>query len=260
MTEPDFEGEYGTSAQICARLDGLPLAIELAAARVKVLGETGLLERLDQRLPLLTGRGRDIPERQKTIRATIEWSYDLLDDEEQRVFAALSVFVGGFTLEAAEAVAQADLDVVESLVLKSLVRRDEQRLAMLDTIREFALERLAASDEAAVRHRHAEHFRAIVEPLFALRQGESMERFPLMESLRAEYDNVLAALAWCAETGDAEGQLRLAVGLYPYWYNLFLPSALRPKMPETSSSPSAPTRKPRLSRARRRTRGSSVTF
>src|SRR5215211_288430 len=327
MTEPDFEGEYGTSAQICARLDGLPLAIELAAARVKVLGESGLLERLDQRLPLLTGRGRDIPERQKTIRATLEWSYDLLDDEEQRVFAALSVFVGGFTLEAAEAVAQADLDVVESLVLKSLVRRDEQRLAMLDTIREFALERLAASDEAAVRRRHAEHFRAIVEPLFALRRGESMERFPLMESLRAEYDNVLAALAWYAEAGDAEGQLRLAVGLYPYWYNhgpwtearrltdealaryqerdalrghglwvsaVFawrsgqaragLPVALEareiarglddeelefyavlavgttPKMPETSSSPSTPTSKPRLSRARRRTRGSSVTF
>jgi predicted ATPase/class 3 adenylate cyclase len=219
MTEPDFEGEYATSAQICARLDGLPLAIELAAARVKALGERGLLERLDKRLPLLTARGRDIPERQKTLRATIEWSYDLLEEEEQRVFAALSVFVGGFTLEAAEAVALADLDVVESLVLKSLVRRDEERLAMLDTIREFALERLAASDEAALRHRHAEHFRSIVEPLFALRQGESAERFPLMESLHAEYDNVLAALAWYAEAGDAEGQLRLAVDFFPYWYN-----------------------------------------
>jgi predicted ATPase/Tfp pilus assembly protein PilF len=220
MTEPDFEGEYGTSAQICARLDGLPLAIELAAARVKALGESGLLERLDRRLPLLTGRGRDIPERQKTLRATIEWSYDLLDEEEQRVFAALSVFVGGFTLEAAEAVAQADLDIVESLVLKSLVRRDERRLAMLDTVREFALERLAASDEAAVRRRHAEYFRSIVEPLFALRKAESPERFLLIESLRAEYDNVLAALTWYAEAGDAEGQLRLALGFFPYWYNL----------------------------------------
>ena len=204
-------------ARGCARLDGLPLAIELAAARVKTIGESGLLERLDQRLPLLAGRGRDVPERQKTLRATIEWSYDLLDDEEQRVFAALSVFVGGFTLDAAEVVARTDLDVVESLVLKSLVRRDEKRLAMLDTIREFAFERLAESDEAAVRRRHAEHFRAMVEPLFALRIIEHQEWFPQMESLRPEYDNVLAALAWYAEAGDGEGQLRLTLGLYPYW-------------------------------------------
>ena len=218
-TEPDFEGDYGTSAQICTRLDGLPLAIELAAARVKALGESGLLERLDQRLPLLIGRGRDVPERQKTLRATIEWSYDLLDEEEQRVFTALSVFQGGFTLEAAEAVAQSDLDVIESLILKSLIRRDEQRLAMLDTIREFGLERLAASDEAAVRRRHAEHFRSIVEPLFGIRRTASPERFQLIESLREEYDNALAALAFYTEAGDAEGQLRLALGLYPYWYH-----------------------------------------
>ena len=218
MTEPDFEGEYAASAQICARLDGLPLAIELAAARVKALGEGGLLERLDQRLPLLTSRGRDVPERQKTLRATIEWSHDLLDEEEQRVFAALSVFVGGFTLDAAEVVAQTDLDVVESVVLKSLVRRDGQRLAMLETIREFALEKLEAGDEAAVRRRHAEHFRESVEPLFALRITETPEQFPLVESLRPDYENVLAALAWYTEeAADGEGQLRLTLGLYPYW-------------------------------------------
>ena len=217
MTEPDFEGEYGTSAQICARLDGLPLAIELAAARVKAIGENGLLERLDQRLPLLAGRGRDVPERQKTLRATIEWSYDLLDEEEQRVFAALSVFVGGFTLDAAEVVAQTGIDVVESLVLKSLVHRDEQRLAMLDTIREFALERLEASEEAAVRRRHAEHFRAIVKPSLALRILDRPEQLPLLEALGAEYDNLLAALAWCAEAGDGKGQLGLALSLHPYW-------------------------------------------
>ena len=127
-------------AEICARLDHLPLAIELAAARVKILSLRALLERLEQRLPVLAGGARDLPERQRTLRATIEWSHELLTDDERRMFARLAVFRGGCTLESAEAVAGADLDTLQSLVDKSLVRLRGARFWMLETIREFALE------------------------------------------------------------------------------------------------------------------------
>ena len=141
----------GEVAQICARLDHLPLAIELAAARMKLLSPQALLARLEQRLPLLAGGSRDAPERQRTLRATIESSHELLTADEQRLFARLAVFRGGWTLEAAEAIADADLDTLQSLVDKSLVRvRPESgRHWMLETIREFAVERLEASGEAA---------------------------------------------------------------------------------------------------------------
>ncbi len=146
--------------EICRRLDDLPLAIELAAARVKVLPTARILERLNQRLAMLTGGPRDQPERQRTLRAAIEWSHDLLAPDEQRLFARLAVFRGGCTLEAAEEVAEADLDLLQSLVDKSLLRHVDGRFRMLQTIRELALERLDISSEAGVilRSRHQRHF------------------------------------------------------------------------------------------------------
>src|SRR5207247_9496765 len=139
--KPDFrlDGAAPTVAQICSRLDGLPLAIELAAARAKVLSPTALLERLDRRLAVLTGGARDVPDRQRTLRDTIAWSYELLDETEQLLFSRLAVFRGGFTLEAAEQVCEADLDTLTSLVEKSLVRQGDDRFRMLETIRAFAL-------------------------------------------------------------------------------------------------------------------------
>jgi predicted ATPase len=150
--------------EICRRLDRLPLALELAAARVKALSPAQILERLEQRLPLLTGGPRDAPERQRTLRATIAWSYDLLSPEEQTLFARVSVFSGGCVLTAAEHVCGADLDTLQSLVDKSLLRFDEERYAMLETIREYALERLEESGEAdAIQRGHAEFFLAFAE-------------------------------------------------------------------------------------------------
>ncbi|MDF3043242.1 MAG: hypothetical protein K0Q71_5948, partial [Thermomicrobiales bacterium] len=163
-------------AEICRRLDGLPLAIELAASWVKVLPPSALLARLDHRLPLLTGGGRDLPERQQTMRQTIAWSHDLLTLEEQALFRRLSVFAGGFALEAAEAVASGPgepgidpLEGVASLLDKSLLRQEadpggELRFTMLETVREFGLERLAASAEAeATRRHHALYFLELTE-------------------------------------------------------------------------------------------------
>ena len=146
----------GEVAEICRRLDCLPLAIELAAARVKVLSPPVLLERLEQRLPLLAGGSRSAPERQRTLRATIAWSHDLLTPAEQELFARLAVFAGGCTLEAAEAICGADVDAIASLVDKSLLRRTGDRYWMLETIREFAAERLdELADASSLRDRHA---------------------------------------------------------------------------------------------------------
>ena len=163
---PDFEPTPSVP-EICKRLDGLPLAIELAAARVALLGTDELLARLERALPLLSTRSRDAPARQQTLRATIEWSHELLKPDEQALFRSLAVFRGSFTLEAAEAVCAADLETLESLVVKNLVRRlANGRLLMLDTIREFAIEKLEASpDSDAVR--------AATRRLFPVRRGRS---------------------------------------------------------------------------------------
>src|SRR6185503_6798693 len=154
----DFEADDAVS-EICRRLDELPLALELAAARVKALSTQQILERLDQRLPLLAGGARDVPERQRTLRATIEWSYELLNDDEQQLFARLGVFRGGCTLEAAEDVADADVDTLQSLVDKSLLRRTDDRYWMLETIREFAAEQTGEES----RRRHAAYFLELAE-------------------------------------------------------------------------------------------------
>src|SRR5215210_4074602 len=146
--------------EICRRLDGLPLAVELAAARTRLLPPSELLERLERALPILTGGRRDAPERQRTLKATIEWSYDLLGDEEQQLFRRLAVFAGSFTIQAAEAVCDANLETLEALVEQSLVRRwASGRLGMLETIREYARDQLEASDQAdKIARRHAEFF------------------------------------------------------------------------------------------------------
>jgi predicted ATPase/DNA-binding SARP family transcriptional activator len=208
--------------EICHRLEGLPLAIELAAARVKVLPPRALLRRLGKRLPLLTGGARDLPERQQTIRGAIEWSYELLDSDEQDQFSRLAVFAGGCTLEAANEVCGADLDVLSSLVDKSLVRReegadDEPRFSMLETIREYALELLEESVSAdALRLRHLEFFTEFAERAHGELRGPNKAEW--LERLRADLENARAGLAWRPDTADpAELQLRLAAALRLFW-------------------------------------------
>ncbi|MGH2534953.1 MAG: ATP-binding protein [Thermomicrobiales bacterium] len=230
--------------EICHRLDGLPLAIELAAARVRLLSPTALAARLEWRLPLLTGGPRDEPTRLRTMRDAIAWSYDLLDADEQALFCQLAVFVGGFTLDAAERVVSHEswdvsspavvshdvrltthgsvLDGIALLVDKSLLRHvgddGEPRYAMLETIREFGLERLEVSGEAErVRRRHAEWCLRLAEGAWqTFRQHpHSVEWLGQMEE---EHDNLRAALAWLARAGEREQSLQLAGALWPFWY------------------------------------------
>jgi len=214
-------------AGICARLDGLPLAIELAAARTRLLSPEAMLSRLGSRLKLLRGGARDLPARQQTLRGAIGWSHDLLDEGERALFRRLSVFVGGFALEAAEEVCAAEgdllvdvLDGVDSLVGKSLFRRGEgpndERFLMLETIREYALERLEESGEAgAIRKAHAEHFLALAEEAEPEPGGSQPARW--LEHLETEHDNLRAALSWALESGSTELALRLAGALWPFW-------------------------------------------
>jgi predicted ATPase/class 3 adenylate cyclase len=200
--------------EICRRLDCLPLAVELAAARTKVLSPRDLLDRLDSRLPLLTGGPRDAPGRQRTLRATIEWSHDLLSPEEQGLFVRLAVFAGGCTLDEAEAIVDADVDGLQSLIDKSLVRRSEDRFWMLETIREFAAERLDESDGAEkVRRRHAEFFRDLSESANLMNESEGEQRHDLV---LPEQNNIRAALDWAHEADPVLG-LRIAVALENYW-------------------------------------------
>jgi predicted ATPase len=201
----------GDISELCARLDSLPLAV----ARTKALSPAQILERLSQRLDLLRG-GRDADPRQQTLRATIEWSYDLLTAEEQLLFARLSVFAGGCTLEAAEEVADADLDTLQSLVEKSLLRFSNERYWMLETIRDFASERLVELGEATGQTRlHAEWVRtfatAAENELREERQRECFAR------LTAEHENVRAALAFLLSQGDAATALAIVTSLNRYW-------------------------------------------
>ncbi|MFZ1974406.1 MAG: protein kinase [Candidatus Acidiferrales bacterium] len=229
--KPDFElnRENATAVvEICARLDGLPLAIELAAARVKVLSPAALRARLASRLQLLTGGARDLPQRQQTLRGAIDWSYDLLSAAEQKLFRRLAVFVGGCTLEGVEAVCDTkgdlDLDLLdgtESLVDKSLLQRVEQangesRFVMLETIREYALEKLEASGEDRLTRRaHAAYCLVLAEEEATEQSGA--ERATWVERFALEHDNFRAALGWLIETGDAEWGLRLGTALFRFW-------------------------------------------
>jgi predicted ATPase/class 3 adenylate cyclase/Tfp pilus assembly protein PilF len=211
----DFEAN-GEVADICRRLDCLPLAIELAAARVKALSPAILLERLEQRLPLLASGSRSAPERQRTLRATIAWSYDLLSSAEQDLFARLAIFQGGGTLEAAEAICRADVDTVASLVDKSLLRRTGDRYWMLETIREFAAERIRElADARGLRAAHAAWYIELAEQ--AQPELRAREARTWLERLDSEHANLRAALDHLLESGDAEGALRLSGALWPYW-------------------------------------------
>ncbi|MFN8472373.1 MAG: helix-turn-helix domain-containing protein [Anaerolineae bacterium] len=229
--KPDFEviDENGAAvAEICIYLDGLPLAIELAAARIKIFPPRVLLQRLDSRLKTLTGGARDLPARQQTLRDAIGWSYDLLDEAEKTLFRRLGVFVGGFTLEAAEAVGafQGDLgmDVVDGIALlvdKSLLWQQSgpsggPRFGMLETIREYALEQLAAHGETERVHReHARFFLMVAEAAdFALVGAEQATWF---ERLTAEQDNLRAALAWTLANNELDWALRFVGALYRFW-------------------------------------------
>jgi predicted ATPase/class 3 adenylate cyclase len=210
---PGFEAN-GEIPEICRRLDDLPLALELAAARVKVLSAAEILQRLDDSLPLLTGGARDLPERQRTLRATIEWSYALLGEAEQRVLRRFAVFSGGAALGAAEAVTDTDLDTLQSLVDKSLVRFTAGRYWMLETIRAFAFEQLEASDEAdEIRRRHALHFVELAESAHVALDPGGEQRLHLV---RPDLDNLRAAIDWATAVNPELG-LRLVTALEMLW-------------------------------------------
>jgi len=227
---PDFAADNANApavAEICVRLDGLPLAIELAAARVRVLNPEAILDRLSDRLGLLSGGARDLPERQQTLRGAIAWSHDLLEEDDRRVFARLSVFAGGATLGQIEEVCfdPADralaLDVVSSLVDKSLLREEsppggEPRFRMLHTIRQFAAEQLASSgDTENYQERHAAAVLVFVErgagEVMGSEGGAWLDRYEL------ERDNIRAATSWALESGATDTALRLLTACWRYW-------------------------------------------
>ncbi|HLV78755.1 MAG TPA: tetratricopeptide repeat protein, partial [Chthonomonadaceae bacterium] len=215
-------------AQICRRLDGIPLAIELAAARVRVLPAEQIATRLDDRFRLLTGGSRAALPRQQTLRALIDWSYDLLTEPEKILLARLSVFAGGWTLEAAEAVCADDqvegwqvLDLMASLVDKSLVVFEQStaraRYRLLETVRQYARDRLLEREEASpLRSRHRDHYLTLAVETAPHLQGPEMKVG--LDTLETEHDNLRAALAWCREdAGDAQAGLRLARALLRFW-------------------------------------------
>jgi len=204
-----------TVAELCRRLDYLPLAVELAAARAAVLSPAQILERLSVRLDLLKG-GRDLEARQQTLRATIEWSHDLLSQRERTLFARLAVFAGGCTLEAAERVADADIDTLQSLVDKSLVLHSGERFWMLQTIREFASERLEGSGEAhQMRRRHADLFLNLAR---VVRRAVGENRSPRSyDILQAENDNIRATVAWLLDQTDRPAALAALRSLWLFW-------------------------------------------
>jgi predicted ATPase/transcriptional regulator with XRE-family HTH domain len=215
--------------EICQRLDGLPLALELAAARIKLFPPQALLSRLSNRLTLLTGGARDVPVRQQTLRNAIDWSYDLLDAGEQLLFRRLGVFVGGCTLKAAEAVCNADgdlpldlLDSIAALIDHSLLRQEvgadgEPRFGMLETIREYALDRLIAGGETlALYQQYAIYYLALAEAAEPELTGP--RQLIWLETLEQEHDNVRAALQWALEHGEVELAARLGGASWRFWY------------------------------------------
>lgn len=229
--KPDFRITPDTApavAEICYRLDGLPLAIELAAARIKLLPPRAMLARLEHRLEFLTGGARELPARQQTLRNAIAWSYDLLNEEEQKLFRQLSVFVGGCTLDAVEAVSgdhQAGLSLLDqfgSLLDKSLLREvegisDEPRFVMLELLREFGSDQLKTSDEQEItRDRHTRFFLALAER--AESKLESADQLDWINRMEQEHDNLRAALEW-SKTAEGAGDLclRLAGALGLFW-------------------------------------------
>jgi predicted ATPase len=228
---PDFRltvENAGAVGEICRRLDGLPLAIELAAARVKVLPPAGLLARIASRLELLRGGASDLPERQRTLRGTIDWSYDLLTPSEQRLFRRLAVFMGGCTLEAAEAVCNVEedlevevLDAVTSLVDKSLLTQsgagdEDARFTMLETLREYGQERLRQTGEwEPTREAHAAYCLVLAEE--GLHAPNSAEQDAWLTRCDSEYDNFRAALEYLSAAGSTEWGLRLAAALLRFW-------------------------------------------
>ena len=240
-------------AAICRRLDGLPLAIELAASRVKLLSPTAMLTRLESSLNLLTGGARDLPVRQQTLRGTVNWSYSLLNAAEQSLFRRLSVFTGGCTLEAVEAVCDTKgdlgidvLDGMSSMIDKSLIQQLEQpgaepRFLMLSTIREYALERLLESgEESATRRAHAAYYIVLAEEC-----GEELSTHPeWLERFDLEHQNFRDALQFLIRTADADWGMRLGAALFHFWETrehfaegralleklLHLPGAVQPKM------------------------------
>jgi predicted ATPase/class 3 adenylate cyclase len=204
-----------TVEEICARLDRLPLAIELAAARINLLSPELMLARLSDRLKLLTGGSRDVPARHRTLRDTLAWSHDLLAEPERQLFGCLSVFAGEFSLDAAERVCGADLDVVGSLIDRSLVRRHGDRFEMLSTIREFAAERLAERVDAdAVRDQHAAFFEALAERAYAARHRQSAQ---MADALALDHDDIREALDWLHPT-DTHRFARLVGFLGWFWH------------------------------------------
>ena len=228
--KPNFElnrKNAAAIAAICARLDGLPLAIELAAARIKLLSPSAMEARLESRLQLLTGGATDLPERQQTLRGAIDWSYGLLGEAEQKLFRRLAVFSGGCTLEGVEAVCNTrqdlDFDVFEgiaSLVDKSLVQQiegqTESRFVMLETIREFGLEHLGASkEESATRRAHAAYCVVLAEEYAS--QAADPANSAWIGLFEVEYNNFRTALEWLTQTGNAEWGLRLGAALFQFW-------------------------------------------
>lgn len=227
--KPDFQLTAGNAtavATICARLDGLPLALELAAARIKLLPPQAMLTRLEHRLALLTGGSRDLPQRQQSLRQTLDWSYTLLEMGEQRLFRRLGVFAGGCSLAAAEAVANLPHDLtidvlsrVASLVDKNLLQQQEQpdgepRLWLLETMREYALEMLGG--ETAVYHAHATHYLALAQT--AEPHLMSSQQAAWLDQLEREHHNLRAALRWSLDHEQVEIASRLCAALWRFWF------------------------------------------
>ena len=226
-------GNAAAVAEICRRLDGLPLAIELAAARVRLLPPQALLARLDDRMGLLTGGARDLPERQRTLRSTLDWSFDLLSGGEQALFARLAVFAGTFDLPAAEAVCAAAADpadlgraghvmdtlglLVDSSLVRPQVRDGDPRFGLLETIREYALERLRdGADWREAHDRHAAYFLALAEPSPAELQGPG--QLAWLDRLETEHGNLGAAMSWLVEQDQLEPAIHLSWATWRFWW------------------------------------------